>query len=95
MSFKTSAASVRSGSTVTLSASVFPASSAGGSVVFERASGKKWIKIAEKTLGASGPKATASSKWKPGRGSFKVRARYLGGTFNAATTSGSTLIKVS
>ena len=94
LTLKSSASSVRLGSTVTLSASVFPANSAGGSVVFERASGKKWVKIAEKTLGASGSKATASVKWKPGRGSFKVRARYLGGTFNAATTSGTALIKV-
>jgi hypothetical protein len=75
-------------------ASVFPSSAAGGKVVFEQASGKKWIAIATKTLAAAGSKATAATTWKPSKGSHKVRVRYLGGTYNTATTSSVVTVSV-
>lgn len=94
VSLKSSATSLTKGKAVTFSASVSPKSAAGGKVVFERASGKKWVAIATKTLNVSGSKSTALASWKPGRGTFKVRARYLGGTFNVGNNSGAVTIKV-
>jgi hypothetical protein len=94
VSIKASSTKVAKGKSVTLSASVAPGTTAGGKVVFERASGKKWIAIATKTLGAAGSKSTASTSWKPGAGKYKVRARYLGGTYNVTNSSGAVTITV-
>jgi hypothetical protein len=94
VSLKSSATKISKGKTITLTSSVYPATSAGGKVVFERLSGKKWIAIATKTLSATGSKAVASTGWKPGKGTFKVRARYTGGTFNATSTSGNVTVSV-
>jgi hypothetical protein len=93
-SLSSSASSIKKGKSVTLKASVYPNTAAGGTVVFERLSGKKWIKISSKTLTVSGSNAVASISWKPGKGKYKVRARYLGGTYNAATTTGTRTITV-
>jgi hypothetical protein len=90
----TSASRIRPGRTVKLTASVYPASAAGGGVVFERLSGKKWVKITSKTLAASGSSARASYTWKPGKGTQKVRARYLGGTMNYGNSSSTKTITV-
>jgi hypothetical protein len=89
-----SATRITAGKTVTLTASVYPKSAAGGTAVFERLSGKKWVKITSKTLAVSGSYARASYKWKPGRGTQKVRVRYLGGAKNAANTSSTKTITV-
>lgn len=93
-SLRTSASTIRRGRTVKLTASVFPATSAGGTVVFERLSGKRWVRIASKTLVRSGSSAVASVTWKPGKGKQKVRARYLGGTYNYGNTTGTRTITV-
>ena len=94
INLKTSATRIRRGKSINLTASIFPNSAAGGTVVWERKSGKKWVKIAGKSLVASGSYAKASYNWKPGRGTQTIRARYLGGTYNSASTSGNTTIVV-
>lgn len=94
VSLKASATKVTSGKSITLSTSVIPNTAAGGTAVFEQQVGKSWVKIASKTLTVSGSKAVASTSWKPGKGTRKVRVRYLGGTFNAATTSGIMTVSV-
>jgi hypothetical protein len=94
LSLKSSARSISRGKRVKLSASAVPGTSAGGTVVFERKSGKKWARIAIKTLAASGGKGVASLSWKPSKGTQMVRVRYLGGAYNCATTSGSVRISV-
>ncbi|MDR3687386.1 MAG: hypothetical protein P4L93_10565 [Coriobacteriia bacterium] len=94
VSLRTSAGHIKPGRTVGLTASVYPNTAAGGTVVFERLSGKKWLKLASKTLAVSGSYAKASYSWKPGKGTQKVRARYLGGTYNAANTSGTKAVLV-
>jgi hypothetical protein len=88
MSLKSSATKIKRGKSVTLSTSIYPSSAAGGSVVFEQLSGKKWVQIAKKTLTVAGTKAVASTGFKPAKGTRKVRVRFLGGTYNTATTSG-------
>lgn len=94
VSATTSATHVAPGKSVKLSASVYPASSAGGYVVFERLAGKSWKKIAQMKLSASGSYAKASFTWKPGKGTQKIRARYLGGTYNAGHWSPTKAIAV-
>jgi len=86
MAFTTSSSSVKAGKKVTLSARVYPAANAGGKVVFERYYRGGWRSIATKTL-ASGSPAKASVSWKVPKGANKVRARFLGTSKSAATTS--------
>ena len=83
-SLRSSASRITRGQSVRLTANMSPTSAAGGTVVFERLVGRRWTRIATKTLNAS---AAATLSWKPARGTQKVRMRYLGGTYNAATTS--------
>jgi hypothetical protein len=95
MALKPSSASVRKGGRVKLTAYVAPVSSSGGTVVFEQKVGKRWKKIKSATLFASGSQSIATAYYKPkGKGAHKVRARYLGGTFNAATVSRTSSIRV-
>ena len=93
-SLSTSASSIKRGKKVTLTAMVYPGSSAGGSVTFEQLVGRTWRKITTKGLTRSGSSAKAAVSWKPGKGTHKVRARYLGGTYNCATTTGIRVITV-
>jgi hypothetical protein len=92
MRFKASAASVRTGRRITLSASVYPAQNAGARVRFEYYSKGRWRTIATKTLSHSNP-AKASVSWKVLRGSHKVRVRFLGSAYNASSTSSSKTVK--
>ena len=89
-SLSTSASRIKPGRRVTLTANVYPKTAAlgGGTVVFERLSGKRWLKITSKPLGVSGSYAKAAYSWKPGKGTQKVRVRYLGGTYNYGNISG-------
>ena len=88
VSLKSSASKVTRGKSVKLTASVFPASAAGGTVLFQQQSGKSWKTLATKKLAGSGSSAVASTSYKVSAGSHKLRLRYLGGTYNVATTSG-------
>jgi hypothetical protein len=83
-----SAKSVRSGRSVTLRTAVRPATTGGGQVVFEvKNSGRNWRAITTKTLTGGAFSATAAVSLRVARGTHKVRVRYLGGTFNTASTS--------
>lgn len=93
VALKASATGVTRGKTITLSASVSPTATAGGQVVFEyNSSGSTWRTIAKKTLAAGSSAATAATPWKVVPGAHKVRARYLGGVTNLATTSNSVVV---
>jgi hypothetical protein len=87
-SLSVSASKVKLGKSVTLKAMVFPATTGGGTAVFEQLVGKTWKKIASKTLLSNGSFSSASTSYKPSKGAHKVRVRYLGGTYNYAATSG-------
>jgi len=93
-SLSMSASSLKAGKKVKLTASVYPASAAGGGVVFERQVHRGWKRIASATLSAPGSVAKATYKWKPAKGTNKVRARYLGGVFNATSNSATKTVKV-
>jgi hypothetical protein len=94
ISVTASASHLRHGKSVRLTSKVYPASSAGGSVVFEQYVGKRWRKVATRTLAASGSVSRASYSWKPSRGTHKVRAHYLGGTYNSNSVSAAKTIVV-
>lgn len=81
-----SASSVRTGRTVTLTTKVYPAANAGAKVTFEYYSKKAWRRISTKALGG-GSAASASVAWKVPKGAYKVRVRFLGSGYNVATTS--------
>jgi len=86
---RSSAATIKSGRTVTLKASVYPAASSGSRVAFEyNDRGSHWRTISTKTLTAGTSSATASATWKALKGKHRLRVSYLGGTSNAASTSG-------
>jgi hypothetical protein len=84
-----SARSVRYGRTVTVTALVAPNSCAGTNVVFEfyYPARRAWRYITTRTLAAGTPYAKARVSWKPPRGTWKVRARYVGGDTNGPSTS--------
>jgi hypothetical protein len=65
---------------------------AGKSVTFEFYSRGTWHKIATKTL-SGGSAARASTAWKVPKGTYKVRFRFLGSGYNAATTSSTKSVK--
>jgi hypothetical protein len=88
----TSASSVRAGSSVRLTASVTPHANVGAKVTFERYSHGVWRKIATKTLSGSST-AKASVSWRVPKGSTKVRAHFLGSTYNAATASSTKTVR--
>jgi hypothetical protein len=92
VSLSSSAKSVKRGKRVTLSTKVYPATNAGGKMVFERYYKRAWRQIAKKTL-LGGTAARASVSWKVPKGSNKVRVRFLGTTRNAAATSGVRIIR--
>ena len=81
LGLKASKSTVRRGSSVTLSATILPAS-ATGSVVFEYQSGKKWVTIASRPISL----AKAACSWKVPKGRFTVRARYSGATNHGGTS---------
>ena len=83
ISVKSSAASVKTGKLVTLTATTAPAD-ANGSVVFEYLKAGHWTLIATKALTGT---ATTTTTWKVPKGTWSVRARYVPGTSNAAATS--------
>lgn len=87
-----SATSISAGRAVKLTARVSPGQNAGAKVVFEYYAKGRWRRIATKTLAAGGT-AWASTSWKVIRGSHKVRFRFLGSGYNAATTSASRTIR--
>jgi hypothetical protein len=89
-----SATSAKTGHAITLKATVSPVATAGGSVVFEyNDHGSHWRAIATKTLVAGTSSSTSSVSWKVVKGAHKVRARFLGGTSNAASTSAAVTVK--
>ena len=80
--------SVASGGSVTLTSKTWSAGTAGGKVVFEyNDHARHWRAIATRELALSGGVSQASLSFKPAHGSHKVRARFLGGPSNAASTS--------
>jgi len=90
VSLSATSRSVRSGRSITLKADVSPSSAIGGKVVFEfNDRARHWKAIGTKTLTASGGRGGASLGWKPPKGKHPVRVRYLGGTYNVASTSSS------
>jgi hypothetical protein len=93
LAFGTSATSVKRGTTVKLTAKVYPRANAGSSATFEYYSNKKWRKIATAKLSGYGSYAVATVKWKALKGSTKLRVRFLGSSYNAATTSGTRTVK--
>jgi len=84
------------GKRITLTAIVYPGTTAGGTVTFQQwnAKSKHWRTISSAKLALKGGPAKASVSWKPGKGSRKVRVRYAGGTTNIATSSSPILITV-
>jgi len=77
------------GKAVTFTAQVAPNTCAGTNVVFEYyiPSRRSWRTITVRTLIPGTPYAKAVAAWKPPRGTWKVRARYVGGETNGASTS--------
>jgi hypothetical protein len=92
MSFSPSASAVKHGATVTLTAKVWPSQNAGAKVRFEYYSKGSWLAIATKAL-SGGSTAKATTTWKVPKGSTKIRCRFLGSSYNAATTSGTKIVK--
>jgi len=91
--FSASSRTVWRGSWVLLKASVSPRA-ATGSVKFQYydTRAKKWRTLATKRLSHATPTTRASYWWRPGRGTWKLRAVYGGGDGVAgATTSGVTV----
>jgi hypothetical protein len=81
----------RLGSTVRLNATVAPAQPS-GKVVFEVLTSGTWKAI--KTVGLTSGK-TAGFAWRPpSRGTYKVRARFLGSTLNAGAASGAVSVVI-
>jgi hypothetical protein len=78
---------VRYGSRVSITGLVAPARSAGGNVAFEYLAGRAWRSISVRRLAAGTPYAKAVLSWKPPKGTWKVRVRYLGGEMNAGSSS--------
>ena len=77
------------GRPVTFTALVSPTACVGTNVVFEYyyPARRAWRAITTRTLWASAPYAKATAVWRPSRGTWKVRARYVGGKTNAPVTS--------
>jgi hypothetical protein len=73
----------RTGSTITLGASVSPTQPS-GTVVFEVLTRGSWRALKTVTLSAG---KTASFAWKPGKGTYPVRARFTGSTLNVGAAS--------
>ena len=84
------------GKTITLSAKVLSPASAGSKLRFQRwnAHTHAWLTISTETLVASSGAARASTTWQPGRGTHKVRVRFLGGPANAAASSNTIVLHV-
>lgn len=97
MGLSSSARSVKVGKKVTLTASVVPTASAGGTVTFQRynAGTKKWVNIIARTLAWSAGRssATAVISWTPPLGTTQTRVIYAGGLLNVSTASGALTIK--
>lgn len=74
---------------IKLTANVWPAATAGDTVVFEYYNAKRhrWKRIGAKTLNAGDGVASANQRFKPAKGTWRVRATYLGGSTNARTTA--------
>jgi hypothetical protein len=90
-----SAGASAAGSPVRLTARVVPASTAGGTVVFQRYDARKraWKQIASARLSQRGQAAVATCSWRAAPGSTKLRARYLGGALNAASSSAVAVVR--
>jgi hypothetical protein len=71
------------GTTFNLTSNIYPTQPS-GTITFEVLSGTTWRAL--KTVNLTSGK-TASFSWKPGRGTFKVRARFSGSTLNPGTAS--------
>lgn len=91
---KASAKALKLGKNVTLTASVTPTSTAGGTATFQYYRNKKWTKISTKTLALSGSGSRAVVSWTPPVGTWSVRVMYGGGVRNIGTASSATTIKV-
>jgi hypothetical protein len=91
VSISSSATSARTGKTVTLTAKVGPTTTRGGKVVFEYYN-RGWKRIGTKTLYSTPGGSTAKIGYKVLRGSHRVRARYLGGTYNATGSAMRTIV---
>ena len=92
-----SSTSFKAGKTITLKASVLSTASAGSKVTFQYWSPSyyEWRTLgSSKTLAVSGGAARASTTWKPGKGTRKVRVKFLGGAANAASTSNTVKLHV-
>jgi len=87
--------SVKAKRKTTLRAYVAPVQTAGGKVQFQyyEAKRKRWRTIGTATLSPAGDVASASIRWKPAKGSWKVRAIYTGGPTNTSSVSGSRTVK--
>jgi hypothetical protein len=78
---------VKNGSKVTLRVYAMPGSAVGGAVVFERYIPRRgWRTIGTQKLTGTDV-GTAAIRWKVPKGAHRLRARYLGGTMNAAAAS--------
>ena len=84
------------GASVTLTSIVQPGNTAGSSVMFQQwnARQKRWHSIKSATLVTVGGVTRAIIGWKPGRGTHKIRAHFLGGVSNVASDSGALTLTV-
>lgn len=85
---------VKHGAKVLFTAKVSPASTASGTVTFQYLSGRKWHKLADRTLASGAGFASASVSWTPPLGYWSVRAVYAGGPKNQSSVSSVVRIRV-
>lgn len=93
-----STTNLRAGNRVALAAVVYPKSAAGRTVSFQyySKSARTWKTITTKSLTTTSgvSNASATYRWAPRRGTYRVRVRFNGSTYNAPTNSSATTIRV-
>ncbi len=93
--YLSAARSVKAKKRTTLRAYVAPVQTAGGTVQFQvyNAKTRKWRAIGTASLTPAGDQAVAALRWKPARGTWKVRAVFTGGATNVSSVSGQRTVK--